>query len=73
MKYPVCVDGALACPPEDVGGSRGYAHLLEVLADPKHEECEELLEWAGEFEAEKFSAKAATRAMHAGLPDWRSY
>ncbi len=47
LKSAVCIDGANACPPEDVGGSSGYEHLLGVLADPAHEEYEHLLEWAG--------------------------
>ncbi len=47
LKFVVCLDGANACPPEDVGGSWGYEHLLEVLADPTHEEHDELSEWAG--------------------------
>jgi hypothetical protein len=39
--------GARACPPEDCGGPWGYQHLLEVLADPAHEEHEGLLGWVG--------------------------
>lgn len=41
------VDGAGACPPEDVGGVSGYEHLVEVLADPKHPDYRELRTWAG--------------------------
>ena len=33
-RYPVCVAGERAGPPEDVGGAGGYADLLAVLADP---------------------------------------
>ncbi len=47
-KHAVCLDGANACPPEDVGGPWGYQRLLSVLADPSHEEHEELSEWIGE-------------------------
>lgn len=47
LKFAVCVDGANACPPEDVGGTWGYEHLLAVLADPSHEEYEDLSEWVG--------------------------
>ena len=43
----VCFAGANACPPEDVGGSTGYADFLEVLADPHHEEHTHMLSWAG--------------------------
>jgi hypothetical protein len=39
-KYPVCVAGARACPPEDVGGAWGYADFVEAMADPGHERHE---------------------------------
>jgi hypothetical protein len=45
--YPLCVAGARARPPEDVGGVGGYAHFLEAIADPAHAEHDELLTWAG--------------------------
>ena len=35
-KYPLCLDGARACPPEDCGGAGGYGELLDILADPSH-------------------------------------
>jgi hypothetical protein len=47
LKFAVCLDGAGACPPEDVGGSWGYEHLLAVLADTSHEEHEHLRGWVG--------------------------
>lgn len=33
-KYPVCLDGAGACPPEDCGGPFGYRDLLQAFSDP---------------------------------------
>lgn len=42
---PALITGKRACPPEDCGGIYGYLHLLEVLADPGHEEHAELSEW----------------------------
>ena len=62
-KYPLCLEGARSCPPEDVGGVGGYEDLLEALADPKHECHEESMEWGGNFDAEKFDPKKATKAM----------
>jgi hypothetical protein len=45
------LDASGRCPPEDCGGPPGYDHLLEILADPEHEEHEERLEWcAGPFD-----------------------
>jgi DNA invertase Pin-like site-specific DNA recombinase len=46
--YPVCITGKRACPPEDCGGSWGYAELLEIISDPSHPEYEERMEWVGE-------------------------
>ena len=46
-KYPRCIAGERACPPEDCGGPPGYFDLLHALADPNHPEREELLQWLG--------------------------
>lgn len=62
-KYPLCVDGARACPPEDCGGPWGYENYLAILADPGHEEHDEMIEWRGPFDPEAFDAKEATKEM----------
>lgn len=52
---PRCTSGARACPPEDCGGPHGYQRLLAALADPKHEEHAELIEWVPQdFDPEAF-------------------
>lgn len=66
-KYPVCVEGERAGPPENCGGTPGYEHLLEVLADPRHEEHQGMKEWVGEFDPERFDARIATVSMVRGL------
>jgi hypothetical protein len=38
VDYPCLLDAEGACPPEDCGGSWGYAHHLEAIADPNHED-----------------------------------
>jgi hypothetical protein len=43
----VCLAGENACPPEDVGGAPGYAEFLAALADPAHEEHENMRRWIG--------------------------
>lgn len=54
-KYPVCFDGARACPPENCGGSWGYREFVKALSDPSHERHEELREWYGrDFDPETF-------------------
>ncbi len=55
MCSPVCLAGARACPPEDVGGIGGFEDFLKAIGDPQHPEHKELLEWiGGEFDAEAF-------------------
>jgi pRiA4b ORF-3-like protein len=57
-KYPLCLDGARACPPEDCGGVGGYEELLTVIETPTHEDYERTLQWlGGRFDAEKFDPK----------------
>jgi len=71
-RYPRCVDGARACPPEDCGGPWGYDGFLQAIRDTEHEEHESMLEWiGGRFDPEKFSPTAATKKMRRGLSDWR--
>ena len=71
VRYPLCVEGQRACPPEDVGGVYGYAEYLEAMANPKHERHEEFREWGGRFDPEKFDAQATTTRMQEGVLDWR--
>ncbi len=47
LKLPQCLEGANACPPEDVGGPPGYADFLEAIGDATHEEHNEMLQWCG--------------------------
>ncbi|MEO8652794.1 MAG: plasmid pRiA4b ORF-3 family protein [Ramlibacter sp.] len=42
-----CIDGANACPPEDIGGAPGYEEFLEALRDSSHPEHRETKEWIG--------------------------
>lgn len=45
VKYPLCVAGERACPPEDCGGVPGYENLLQVLSDPSTAEYRETADW----------------------------
>ena len=45
--YPVFVDGARRCPPEDVGGPGGFMDFLEAVFDSQHDEHRAMLEWYG--------------------------
>lgn len=62
--YPLCVAGARACPPEDVGGAYGYADFLEAIADPHHPDHAEMRTWIGRpFDPDAFSASHATTLL----------
>lgn len=57
-RYPRCIDGERACPPEDCGGPLGYYELLEIISDPHHEEHEETMVWlGGKYNPERFNPK----------------
>jgi hypothetical protein len=72
QRYPLCLEGERACPPEDVGGTSGYREFLESLGDPDDEQFEQLAGWiGGTFRPEHFDAEKATRRMQRGLPNWR--
>src|SRR5262250_3248895 len=45
--YPRLIDGALRCPPEDVGGIPGFYDFLEAIGDPKHPDHEDRTDWYG--------------------------
>src|SRR5262249_26380072 len=70
ITYPRCTGGRRACPPEDCGGIWGYAWLLEVLANPAHEEHAERLGWLGlehasQFDPEAFDPDQVSKALSA--------
>jgi hypothetical protein len=63
-RYPRCVEGERACPPEDCGGPWGYADFLEAMADPEHENYEDMKEWiGGRFDPEKFSLDKVNKQL----------
>jgi Plasmid pRiA4b ORF-3-like protein len=66
-RYPTCSAGRRACPPEDVGGPRGYGTFLQALADPKHEEHEQYREWSDgrSFDPDAFDLAATDSALAA--------
>jgi hypothetical protein len=75
-KYPRCIAGARACPPEDVGGYSSYADFLEAWFDPDHEDHKANRRWVGKrFAPEHFDLdannKAIARAMRASRGDYR--
>ena len=47
VTYPRLLKASGACPPEDVGGAPGYEAFLEALADPDHEQHDDMVGWSG--------------------------
>ncbi|HBI43795.1 MAG TPA: hypothetical protein DDY78_13230 [Planctomycetales bacterium] len=64
VKYPRCVKGSRACPPEDCGGAWGYGDFLAAIQNPTHESHEEMLEWVGGgFDPEAFHIEAVNKKL----------
>jgi hypothetical protein len=64
VRYPRCVAGKRAGPPEDCGGPWGYGDFLEAVQNSDHPEHEEMLEWVGgEFDPEAFDAEAVNEEL----------
>jgi nucleoside 2-deoxyribosyltransferase len=60
-RYPRCLAGERACPPEDCGGPPGYERVLAILSDPDHEDYEDTLVWlGGGFDPERFDPTRVT-------------
>ena len=65
--YPLCIAGARAAPPDDVGGVMGYLDFLNAIKDPKHEEHDRMLEWVGgAFDPTGFDLNEINRTLRIG-------
>lgn len=63
-RYPICVDGQRACPPEDVGGVYGYHQLVTALSDRNHPDHAEMAAWLGRgLEPDTFVPELATTLL----------
>ena len=76
VKYPRCIAAARSGPPEDSGGSSGYADFLEAWLDPDHEEHKAMRQWAGRrFSPDRVNLnqinKAIAKALRASKGDYR--
>lgn len=64
INHPICLEGAMACPPEDCGGLGGYYNLLAIIKNPEDEEYEEMMEWLGhEFNPEEFDLEKINKLL----------
>lgn len=69
-RYPRCIAGQAACPPEDVGGTGGYARLIQILGEPGHPEHQDIVDWLGlddpgQFDPGRFSLEEANQRLAA--------
>jgi hypothetical protein len=55
IKYPRCLDGKLACPPEDCGSIPGYYDCIEAIKN--RDNSEGLLTWLGRWKPYNFNPK----------------
>jgi hypothetical protein len=63
-RYPCCVAGARACPPEDVGGLRAYLELIAALSDADHPRHDAWREWLGRrYDPETFLPDIASTLL----------
>jgi Plasmid pRiA4b ORF-3-like protein len=64
FRHPLCLAGTNACPPEDCGGIYGYYELLVALANPKHEQHQEMKEWVGgKWDASRFDLETTNTRL----------
>jgi hypothetical protein len=64
VRYPICLAGELACPPEDCGGPWGYSELLETLHGRENQEKQEMLEClGGNFNPEAFDIEVVNNRL----------
>jgi hypothetical protein len=64
-RYPICLDGRRACPPEDCGGVRGYYRLLSGIHEHNHKQTMALT--GGTYDPEGFDIEK----IHFGNSDDR--
>lgn len=62
--WPMCIAGANACPPEDVGGPPGYMDFVQAMRDPRHEGHLQMWHWhGGPFDPAGFSLNDTNRSI----------
>ncbi|ABL71238.1 MULTISPECIES: plasmid pRiA4b ORF-3 family protein [Paracoccus] len=67
-RHALCLEGARARPPEDVGGPWGYKDFLGIIRDPTHEEHRSTLRWAGgRFDPEWFDLDLINKDLRNAL------
>ena len=61
---PWCLAGAGVCPPEDAGGTRGFAEMLDAWRDPGHPRHQEAMDWMpSDFDERRFDPDSVNRFL----------
>lgn len=55
VKYPRCMSGERAAPPEDCGGSQGYVECLAAYTKPSHPDHAEMKKWVTSFYGDNYN------------------
>ena len=64
VRHLLCLAGANAAPPEDVGGPPGYEEFVAALSNPDHPEHLQMSQWYGNtFDPACFDDKAINLAL----------
>ncbi len=68
LDHAECLAGKRCCPPDDIGGVRGYEQFIEAISDPDHEEHEEMTAWCaevtgGDYDPEDFDVEQINEAL----------
>ena len=61
--YPIIIDGAGDCPPEDVGGISGYEDFLKIWNDPQHPDYEHMRSWGESQNFEPYDQTKLNRLL----------
>lgn len=70
---PVCTAGTMNCPPEDVGGFRGFSDLKKALKNPSHPDHKMYKEWIGDYDSEYFNLDEINKILkedNFGVMEW---
>ena len=66
-ELPTLLSGEGDSPPEDVGGSGGFAEFLEAISDVNHEDYEHLTQWAQSQRWARFDIERISRSVKNSL------
>jgi len=66
-KLPILLSGEGDAPPEDVGGSGGFAEFLEVIANPDHEDYEHFTQWGNSQRWKQFDFEKTAHIIKSAL------